>query len=1009
MAYARFISGMKLSLENTIMAGFAIALVAIAAIGVVSYRSTVRFTEDAGWVKHTQEIQTRLAALASSMTEAEAGARGFTITGDKKYLEPHQNAATNAGFEFQKLRTLTADNPRQQTRLDALEPLIAARLKAVNKIIELRRERGFAAAQEETVSGQGDEINAAFRVVVAEMEREESQLMSGREERARASARFTLATVVAGGAMAFLLLAAALLVIRREFAARKRAEALRLSEEQLRLFVDHSPAAIAMFDREMRYLVVSRRWLSDYQLGEANVVGRSHYDIFPDVPARWREIHRRCLAGAVEKCEEDPFPRADGSLDWVRWEIHPWRDAQGGVGGIILFSEVITARKRAEAIIACQTRVLEKIATGAPLAETLDTLLRHMDAIAPGMLCSVLLLDAERQRFQVGAAPSLPDAFNRAIEEEPIRPRAGSCGAAVFRREAVIVEDIATDPLWVDYRDLALAHGFRACWSTPIFDEQRSVLGTFAIYYREPGRPAARHRQCVDLATGLAAIAISRAGSEAELRESEERLRLSVSASNIGLWDWNLATNQVVFSSEWKAQLGYADDELPNRFEEWESRVHPDDLAPTLAQVRAFIENPAARYAVEFRLRHKDGSFRWIFTQAKVLRDPGGRPTRMLGCHVDITERKRAEMALGESEQRLRNILDTMFVFVGLINLDGEIVDVNHAPLAAAELRREDVLGRTVAESFWFAHAPAVQEQVRAALARAARGETMRDDYLIRVGGGQQITIDTTFAPLRDAAGRVTQIVGSAVDITARKQAEQKVVESREQLRALLARLRRAREEERTRVAREIHDELGQLLTALKMDVRWLERKLSEPGLPPALNPLLDRAVAASELADATIATVQKIALELRPGTLDKLGLAAALAEEARRFQERSGVECVVTVADSWPSLPAEIEGELFYICQEALTNVARHARAKRVAIALWACGENLNLEVSDDGSGLGEAELREPHSLGLIGMRERAVQCGGTVEFSRNEPRGTRVAVRVPKAAAASRGERGP
>ena len=165
--------------------------------------------------------------------------------------------------------------------------------------------------------------------------------------------------------------------------------ALRQREEQMRLFVEHTPAAVAMLNRELRYVAVSRRWLEDYRLGDMDVIGKSHYEVFPEIPERWKEIHRRCLAGATESCEEDPFPRADGRVDWVRWAIHPWRDASGHIGGVIFFTEVITERKLARQAVERRDAVLRAVASTAdelvraePDGPTLDRVLAAIGAAA---------------------------------------------------------------------------------------------------------------------------------------------------------------------------------------------------------------------------------------------------------------------------------------------------------------------------------------------------------------------------------------------------------------------------------------------------------------------------------------------------------------------------------------------------------------------------------------------------------------------------------------------------
>lgn len=167
-----------------------------------------------------------------------------------------------------------------------------------------------------------------------------------------------------------------------------------------------------------------------------------------------------------------------------------------------------------------QNLVLELIARGESLHQVLDTLLRVIQLQCPGMLASILLLDPDGSHVRHGAAPDLPEDYVGAIDGLPIGPQAGSCGTAAFTRKPVIVGDIATDPLWNDYRATALKHDLRACWSTPIFDAERRVLGTFAMYFRSPGLPNQTHLRLIDISTHIAAIAITKHRAEEEIRRT---------------------------------------------------------------------------------------------------------------------------------------------------------------------------------------------------------------------------------------------------------------------------------------------------------------------------------------------------------------------------------------------------------------------------------------------------------------------------------------------------------
>jgi PAS domain S-box-containing protein len=249
-----------------------------------------------------------------------------------------------------------------------------------------------------------------------------------------------------------------------------------------------------------------------------------------------------------------------------------------------------------------------------------------------------------------------------------------------------------------------------------------------------------------------------------------------------------------------------------------------------------------------------------------------------------------------------------------------------------------------------------------------------------------------------DSGGKPVKLMGTSQDITDRRRADEQLRASREQMRALSAHLQFIREEERTRIAREVHDELGQVLTALKMDLSLLNHKLLESSAILPRRTLYEEIKSMSKKVDATIKSVRKIVTELRPEVLDHLGLRSAIEWQAQEFQARSGIECKLDPNIDFVEVgDRDSETAIFRILQEALTNVARHSGANHVDIFLTRLNGELILEVKDNGRGLTDDDLSKSRSFGLLGMRERALFLGGDVEVTGFPGKGTTVKVRVP------------
>lgn len=357
-------------------------------------------------------------------------------------------------------------------------------------------------------------------------------------------------------------------------------------------------------------------------------------------------------------------------------------------------------------------------------------------------------------------------------------------------------------------------------------------------------------------------------------------------------------------------------------------------------------------------------------------------------------QKNQARTAVDESQARLAVVMDSAMDAIITVDEDHCIVLFNRAAEAAFRCDREDVLGanldRFLPARFRAAHAGHIGRFGATGVTNRSMGDTttlwaLRDD-------GVEFPIEASISQASEGGRRYFTVI--LRDVTKRKQYEDALARQQAELRELSARVLEAREEEKTLLARELHDELGQQLTAMKMDLAWLRERL------PTNDPALDaKAAHMNAIVDQTMTSVRRISADLRPLMLDDLGLHDAAVWLVAEFSKHSAIECRLEAPPegTLENVDRAIAITIYRVLQESLTNIARHAQAKHVWVILGVSGNWLQLEVEDDGQGVTDADLARPRSLGLKGMRERVRYIGGSVEIGRAPRGGTRVLVRVP------------
>jgi PAS domain S-box-containing protein len=422
----------------------------------------------------------------------------------------------------------------------------------------------------------------------------------------------------------------------------------------------------------------------------------------------------------------------------------------------------ITDRKRMEELLAREGVILEMVATGRPLQETLDRLNLTIEKLAPGTLCSILLLDETGKRLYNGSAPSLPREYIEGINGLYVGPSAGSCGTAVYRGETVIVEDTANDPLWAKGRDLVHRFGLRACWSVPIRNSTGRVVGTFALYDRQTRGPSKEDVELVETAAHLAGIAIDRHHSERALRESEEKYRSLFENSGDAIYMTTREGRFLDVNQSGVDLFGHSKEHMLNEMSVSQTYVDPHDRD----KFREEVERKGSVRNFEVRLRKKDGTEMDCLLTSSVSRSNGGAVLGYQGIVRDITERKRAEKTLLESEARYRAVVEDQTELICRFLPGGILTFVNEAYCRYFGRSREELIG----SSFMPLIPPEDHAKVESHLASLSPANPLAShEHRVITSNGEIRWQKWTNRMILDSQGRFIGFQSVGHDITERK------------------------------------------------------------------------------------------------------------------------------------------------------------------------------------------------------------------------------------------------
>ena len=678
------------------------------------------------------------------------------------------------------------------------------------------------------------------------------------------------------------------------------------AQERLQLAIEGSGIGLWDWNVQTGAVTINDRW--------TEIIGYSIEELAPICFETWQQhtypddfqkvnlALEKYLRKEIQSYEcELRMLHKSGAWIWVlsKGKVVEW-DAKNNQLRMTVTHLDISTRKQAELRVEMQNLILERIAKGEPLVDILDVLVRATEEQIEGGVCSILICDRDGI-LHLGAAPNLPDAYNQAIEGLVIGEGVGSCGTAAFRKEPVIVTDITTDPLWQNFKELALAHNLRSCWSFPAIASDGSVLATFAVYHHDIHIPQPRELEAISLAANIVKIAIEREQATQNLeqlnreledrveqrtealRQSEARLREAQQIAHLGSWELDVVTQKVTWSEEIFTILSLDPDSTTLTHEEF-----IQFLAPQEQERLKLLNERAIRYRESFTLDVEivcaDGSIGYIFIKTEPIWNSLGLVIRLLGIVMDISDRYAMQEALRRSEERARATLRALPDLVFRVDCEGKYLDFMVPPQGRYLVDPQQLIGENFYDAFPIPTSAIYAERKYAALQQALVTQTVQI-YEQQTDVGDQCR----YEEIRVAPCGNDEVVFFIRDISDRKQAEAQLQRTNQEL----ARATRLKDEFLANMSHELRTPLNAILGMTEGLQEQVFGKISDRQL---------KALQAIESSGSHL-------LELINDILDLSKIAAGQIE----------LDCALTSVN--------------HLCQSSLTFIRQQAMQKRIQI----------------------------------------------------------------------------